>query len=220
MFSLGGWAPLIRAGFRVPRPTRDTGGPRRGVRLRGSHPVPPGFPARSPPPSRAVPRSLDPGARAPRFRLLRVRSPLLAQSLLFSLPAGTEMFHFPACRPDGLCVRPAVPPHEGRGVAPFGDPRINACVPLPGDYRGLPRPSSPRDAKASAVRPCALGRCFPAAPRCSLPSLFSSSSVPRLFGFQRPPRPEAGNRSLRRIWWAWLDSNRRPRPYQGRALTT
>ena len=30
------------------------------------------------------------------FGLVRVRSPLLAQSLLFSLPAGNEMFQFPA----------------------------------------------------------------------------------------------------------------------------
>src|SRR6476620_8805144 len=29
------------------------------------------------------------------FRLFRVRSPLLAESLLFSLPPGTEMVHFP-----------------------------------------------------------------------------------------------------------------------------
>jgi hypothetical protein len=29
------------------------------------------------------------------FRLIRVRSPLLAESLLFSLPPGTEMVHFP-----------------------------------------------------------------------------------------------------------------------------
>ena len=30
------------------------------------------------------------------FGLFRVRSPLLAESLLFSVPAGTEMVHFPA----------------------------------------------------------------------------------------------------------------------------
>ena len=30
-----------------------------------------------------------------RFRLFRVRSPLLAESLLFSFPSGTEMVHFP-----------------------------------------------------------------------------------------------------------------------------
>src|SRR5918994_1341038 len=30
-----------------------------------------------------------------RFRLFHVRSPLLAESLLFSFPSGTEMVHFP-----------------------------------------------------------------------------------------------------------------------------
>jgi hypothetical protein len=33
--------------------------------------------------------------RIARFRLFRVRSPLLSESLLFSLPRGTEMVHFP-----------------------------------------------------------------------------------------------------------------------------
>ena len=37
--------------------------------------------------------------------LLRFRSPLLAESLLFSSPAGTEMFHFPAFPPYTLCVQ-------------------------------------------------------------------------------------------------------------------
>ena len=32
------------------------------------------------------------------------------------------------------------------------------CLPLPGAYRSLPRPSSSCDAKASTVRPFALGR--------------------------------------------------------------
>ena len=41
-------------------------------------------------------RPYNPGEHAPRFGLFRVRSPLLAESLLFSLPAGTEMVHFPA----------------------------------------------------------------------------------------------------------------------------
>lgn len=36
------------------------------------------------------------------FGLLRVRSPLLAQSLLFSPPTGTKMFQFPAFAP-GYC---------------------------------------------------------------------------------------------------------------------
>lgn len=40
-----------------------------------------------------------------RFSLVRVRSPLLTESLLFSLPVGTEMFHFPTFPPHALCVQ-------------------------------------------------------------------------------------------------------------------
>ena len=41
-------------------------------------------------------RPYNPREHAPWFGLFRVRSPLLAESLLFSFPAGTEMVHFPA----------------------------------------------------------------------------------------------------------------------------
>ena len=37
--------------------------------------------------------------KASRFGLFRVRSPLLTESLLFSLPPGTEMVHFPGFAP-------------------------------------------------------------------------------------------------------------------------
>ena len=40
-------------------------------------------------------RSYNPREQAPWFGLFRVRSPLLAESLLFSIPSGTEMVHFP-----------------------------------------------------------------------------------------------------------------------------
>ena len=40
-------------------------------------------------------RPYNPREQAPWFGLFRVRSPLLAESLLFSLPSGTEMVHFP-----------------------------------------------------------------------------------------------------------------------------
>ena len=46
--------------------------------------------------------SRNPNPQADWFRLFRVRSPLLTESLLFSLPLGTEMFHFPRCRPEAL----------------------------------------------------------------------------------------------------------------------
>lgn len=38
------------------------------------------------------------------FRLVRFRSPLLTESLLFSLPPGTEMFHFPGLAPSTITV--------------------------------------------------------------------------------------------------------------------
>jgi hypothetical protein len=43
-----------------------------------------------------------PGITRSWFGLIRVRSPLLTESLLFSLPTGTEMFHFPAFPPNTL----------------------------------------------------------------------------------------------------------------------
>ena len=105
VFSLGGWSPRIRTEFHVLRPTRDPGRPGRGFRIRGFHPLWPGFPAGSPNLSNATSRSRNPGKQASRFGLLRFRSPLLAQSRLISLPAGTEMFHFPASRLPGLASR-------------------------------------------------------------------------------------------------------------------
>ena len=129
-----------------------------GFRLRGFHPLRRDLPVPSPSRRSAVSRSNNPGARAPRFGLMRVRSPLLAESQLISPPRGTEMFHFPRCRFTGLCVRPVMMHDEMHRVAPFGNPRIKGYVPLPAAYRSLSRPSSPRDAKASVVRPYTLGR--------------------------------------------------------------
>src|SRR5215213_4573993 len=68
---------------------------------------------------------------------LRFRSPLLTESRLFSLPVGTEMFHFPTFPPHALCVQARVTPHDWCGVSPFGHPRINARLAAP---RGLSQP--------------------------------------------------------------------------------
>jgi hypothetical protein len=108
------------------------------------------------PVTHATLRSRNPTPQAGWFRLFRVRSPLLAESRLFSLPQGTEMFHFPWYRSEALCIRTPVLRHYSERVAPFGNPRIKACLPLPEAYRSLPRPSSPSGAKASAVCPYAL----------------------------------------------------------------
>ena len=71
------------------------------------------------------------------FSLFRVRSPLLTESLLFSLPVGTEMFHFPTFPPTALCVQAEVTGHDSSWVAPFGNPRITARLTAP---RGLSQP--------------------------------------------------------------------------------
>src|SRR3954471_8919530 len=72
-----------------------------------------------------------------RFSLIRFRSPLLTESRLFSLPAGTEMFHFPAFPPHALCVQAWVTGHVSCRVSPFGHPRIKARLTAP---RGFSQP--------------------------------------------------------------------------------
>jgi hypothetical protein len=44
--------------------------------------------------------------------LIRVRSPLLAESRLISFPPGTEMFQFSGFAPDGLYIQPPVNPTD------------------------------------------------------------------------------------------------------------
>ena len=69
------------------------------------------------------------------FGLLRFRSPLLTESLLFSFPPGTKMFQFPGLSSHSLCVQLRITEYYFRWVAPFGDPRIVACVRLPEAFR-------------------------------------------------------------------------------------
>jgi hypothetical protein len=100
----------------------------------------------------AISRSRNPSRQAGTFRLFPVRSPLLRESLAFSFPQGIEMFHFPWFCFSGLCIQPEIIPITRDWVSPFGHLRIKVCLPLPGAYRSLPRPSSPSDAKAFTVR--------------------------------------------------------------------
>ena len=74
-----------------------------------------------------------------RFGLSPFRSPLLRGSRLLSLPPGTEMFHFPGFPRTRLCVQRVVTGHYASRVAPFGDPRIGACLAAP---RGLSQPAT------------------------------------------------------------------------------
>ncbi len=82
------------------------------------------------------------------FRLVRFRSPLLPESLLFSLPSGTEMVHFPELALSALCIQAVV-----YRVPPFGNQRVNGYVLLTVAYRSFSRPSSPSSAKAFTACP-------------------------------------------------------------------
>ena len=119
------------------------------LRLRGSHPLCHDVPAVSTSPmvshSSTARQNSQHGPTTPqmqrlpaithlRFSLIRFRSPLLPESRLFSLPAGTEMFHFPTFPPHALCVQAQVPRHNSGWVSPFGHPRITARLSTP---RGL-----------------------------------------------------------------------------------
>jgi hypothetical protein len=107
------------------------------LRIRGYHPLWPDFPDRS-------------AYLKPTTGLFRVRSPLLAESLLMSVPPGTEMFQFPGFASLHYVFMQRYP---CGWVAPFGYPRINACSRLPVAFRSVPRPSSPPGAKASTECP-------------------------------------------------------------------
>ena len=138
---------------RVPRVPAYSGIPTGGyiLRVRECHPLRRAFPDASTsmsPPMCRNPTTPD-GPKAARFGLIPFRSPLLGESTFLSSPAGTEMFQFPA-------LAPGITPGDGtssRRVAPFGHARISSCLPIPALFRGLPRPSSPPEAKASSVRP-------------------------------------------------------------------
>src|SRR5690606_794785 len=54
--------------------------------------------------------------------------------MLFSLPVGTEMFHFPTFPPRTLYIQVRVTGDEACRVSPFGNPRINVWLSTP---RGL-----------------------------------------------------------------------------------
>ena len=64
--------------------------------------------------------------------LFRVRSPLLAESRLMSVPPATEMFQFTGFAHSDLCIQSGVT-LAGR-VSPFGYLRINARLPAPRSF--------------------------------------------------------------------------------------
>jgi hypothetical protein len=108
-----------------------------------------------------------------RFSLIRFRSPLLTESRLLSLPAGTEMFHFPAFPPNTLYIQVRVTGHISSRVSPFGNPRITARLPTP---RGLSQaPTSFIGSWCQGIHRAPLQTCH-RLQRCSRP-LYSSQAT-------------------------------------------
>jgi hypothetical protein len=128
-------------------------------RLRGCHPLWPIVPDRSTKP--LIGNSLvlhqtgptTPSCKHDGLGYVRVRSPLLAESLLFSFPPGTEMVHFPGLSSARLWIQREILRYYPEWVAPFGHLRVKACLRLTEAFRSLPRPSSTPGAKAFTVRP-------------------------------------------------------------------
>src|SRR5262245_54622257 len=71
------------------------------------------------------------------FGLVRVRSPLLAESRLIYFPEGTEMFQFPSFAASVLCIQTEVSWSSAMTVSRFGYPRIDACLRLPVAFRSF-----------------------------------------------------------------------------------
>ena len=149
VFSLTGWSRLIRAEFLVIRVTQDTTGTKMASNT-GLSPSMEGL-------SKPLPLTITRPYRGPTtptlpkqywFGLVPGRSPLLGESLLFSFPAGTKMFQFPALASSYEDDWPSA-----RRVVPFGYLRVKAYLQLTAAFRSLSRPSSPPRAKASTVCP-------------------------------------------------------------------
>jgi len=100
-----------------------------------------------------------------RFGLLRFRSPLLTQSILFLFLRLLRCFTSPGIACFSLPslikgLQEKTMEHYLHQVTPFGNLRIKAYVPLPEAYRSLSRPSSPVGTKASTVCPLKLDSLF------------------------------------------------------------
>ena len=99
VFSLAGWTRRIHPGLHVSRATQVRTGSKGELREGGCHPLRPNFPdrhARSPRLNHMDRPTTPFGPKPKWFGLFPLRSPLLGESFLFSFPAGTKMFQFPA----------------------------------------------------------------------------------------------------------------------------
>ena len=100
-------------------------------------------------------RPYNPGVHAPRFGLLPVRSPLLGESRLISLPGATEMFQFTPLASRSLLYSGGDDSQVAAGFPHSGIAgSMDACSSptLFAAYHALPRLSVPRHPPCALVR--------------------------------------------------------------------
>ena len=147
------------------------------------------------------------------------------------------MFHFPGCPSHGLLIHPWMTAHYHSRVPPFGYPGIKAYLQLPQAFRSLSRPSSAISALASTLRSYSLDLSI-----LQIVCQFSTTTFLRLLRSDcrflicvsfvssamriRLRRNQflscavfKVRASIKRSWWAEVDSNHRPLAYQASALT-
>lgn len=113
-------------GTQVPAASFSVSGTRLSLAMAGlSSPLP------LPSPESRMPALQPRTVETVRFGLIPVRSPLLWESRLISLPPGTEMFHFPGLASLKLCIHFRMPGHDSRRVSPFRNHRITGCLAPP-----------------------------------------------------------------------------------------
>ncbi len=118
------------------RPTQVPPRTSSDFRLRGYNPLCRAFPDTSAnPPIILCWRPYNPTGRTRWFGLFRVRSPLLAESRLISIPLGTEMFQFPKFALMSYVFTQQCMASTAMRVSPFGNPRIKRCLLFPEAYR-------------------------------------------------------------------------------------
>jgi hypothetical protein len=86
--------------------------------------------------------------------LLRVRSPLLAESFLFL--RVLRCFSSPGAPPTLMCSVWVMLAYPSMGFPIRTSPTDHGCTHLIGAFRSVPRPSSAQTAKASSIRPYLL----------------------------------------------------------------
>ena len=175
VFSLDKWSCHLHTGFHEPRATPEHTQTAAAISATGLSPTPAGLPrpfaypdgfslpGRTPARPQACPQHRARTARRlhtrTRFRLLRLRSPLLTE---YPLQQVLRCFTSPRSHPRAMNfthgrpgTTPARFPHSDTPGSPL------ACQ-LPEAYRRLPRPSSALDAQASTERPAHTQQTRPA----------------------------------------------------------